>query len=125
MSLKTKRLLIRFIVHLPIIGLLMIALLISNNTSNTSSIAFLGLIVLLYLATLRINPLPGIIERRKIQEVHCWACGEIIKLVDTWACSCNFVTWEPRHAFSPCPNPDCKKTYAWLVCPRCERSIPI
>jgi hypothetical protein len=86
---------------------------------------FFGLLFLVYLVTLRVNPLPRWVEQKVIREAQCPACSEIIDLVNNvWACGCGFQSWEPRHALSICPGPGCGRTFRWLVCPNCEGSIP-
>jgi len=84
---------------------------------------FFAILFLGYAVTLRVNPISRIVERKLVKEAQCPACGEVIDLFNMWSCGCGYLTWQSRHAFSPCPNPKCKKVFSWLVCPRCEGSI--
>lgn len=93
--------------------------LISSLGDNASSAGFFAILLAVYLATLRVNPLPRLLERSVLRETRCPYCGEVIELVSAW--SCGFVAWEPRHGLSACPG--CKKVYDRLQCPRCDASI--
>jgi len=123
MGLKTKRLLIHISCHSVALALFATFILASIAVEDEQAAGVSAMLFLGYAVTLRINPLPRIVERKLLKEAQCPACGEVIDLVSTWSCGCGFLTWEPRHAFSPCPH--CKKVFTWLVCPRCEGSIPI
>ena len=123
MSLKAKRLLIRVSCHSVALTLLAVPILVSMVTEDESAAGFFAMLLLGYAVTLRVNPIPRIVERKVMREAQCPACGEVIDLVSTWSCGCGFLTWETRHAFLPCLN--CKKVFTWLVCPRCEGSIAI
>ena len=122
MNLRTKRLLVRVVCHLPVLTILGTFTFISN-TSGMEISGGLTMLLLLYIATLRVNPLPIVIERKILRIAECPGCGEVIDLVNTWNCGCGFLVWIPRHAFSACPH--CRKAFSWLVCPRCEASIPL
>jgi hypothetical protein len=80
-----------------------------------------GLLLISYLATLKINPLPRIVERRVLRAAECDYCGEWIDMFGIWSCGCGYISWQPRHGLSRCPG--CGKEYVWLQCPRCESSI--
>ncbi len=122
-NIKRKRLLIRLAFHTAALVLLLSASLLAQLIGSPSAAAFFTVIFLGYAITMRANPLPGRIERRLVVETECPNCGETFDLVNNWSCGCGYVTWEPRHAFSPCPH--CKKVFTWLVCPTCEGSIRI
>ena len=122
MNLRTKRLLVRVACHLPVLIAVGIFALIYNLSGREIS-GGLIIFLLLYVATLRVNPLPRVIERKMLRIAECPGCGEVIDLVNTWNCGCGFLVWIPRHAFSSCPH--CRKVFSWLVCPRCEASIPL
>ncbi len=122
MDLKTRRILIRLKIHAPVLTFLAAAAFVGMAAGSLSAAGPFALLFFIYGVTIPINPLPRIWEERTIQDAECPACGQGIDLVNTWSCGCGFVTWVPRHAFSPCPN--CGKVFAWLVCPQCETSIP-
>jgi len=115
--------LLRLGLHSAALLLLIIPILVCTAVGDNPTAALFSLLFLGYVATLRANPLPRIVERRIIKEAQCPYCGEVIDLVGTWSCGCGYLIWESRHAFSPCPH--CKKVFTWLVCPRCEGSIPV
>ena len=121
MSLKAKRQLVRLAVHSVVLAVLLIGIVLSTlsqsqDTTGTLLILFLG-----YAVTVRINPIPRILEQKLISEIGCDVCGEMIDMMGNWQCGCGFVSWELRHALSTCPN--CKKEYEWLQCPRCDQSL--
>lgn len=111
----------RLAFHSIVLASLLIGVLAGALTDNNSVSGLLVLLILGYLVVLRANPLPRLIEKEIIQEIECSACGEAIDLVGNWSCSCGFVTWEPRHALSPCRQ--CKTAFEWVQCPRCEQSL--
>lgn len=121
MSLRAKRFLLRVGVHSLMLVLLFIGLLASALSDDASNTGFFVILVFIYLATLRVNPVPKLLEQWMIQDAECPHCGEVIDLVSIWSCGCGFVTWEPRHGLSACP--DCRKVYDRLQCPRCDASI--
>ena len=121
MTLRMRRFLLRLGIHSVFIMLLLIGILASTLSENASNAGFFVILLAIYLATLRVNPVPKLLEQRMIQDVECPHCGEGIELVGVWSCGCGFVTWEPRHGLSSCP--DCKKVYDRLQCPRCDASI--
>lgn len=123
MGLKRKRQLIGLAYHGAVALILLAGTSLGEATGSPGLLVLSGLVFLAHGLTFRVNPLPRLVQERFIQEAVCPACGEAIDLVQVWNCSCGFVTWEPRHVFSPCPN--CKKQFSWIVCPVCERSIPI
>jgi hypothetical protein len=120
-SLREKRLYLRLGFHAAVMAFFFIFILAGALTDNASSSGFFAILLIGYLATLRLNPLPRLLERRLFKEIECAACGQTIQLMDSWSCGCGFVTWEPRHALSPCPV--CKKEFPWLQCPSCENGI--
>ena len=120
MKIKLKRLLIRIVIHGFSLIVLTILVLVAQDIDEQGPILIL---ILLYLATMRINPLPKLVETRIFRSTVCPACGAVIELENTFTCGCGYFNWEPRHAFSPCRH--CKKVFTWLVCPRCEGSIPL
>ena len=122
MNLRMKRLLIRVVCHLPILIILGVLPFIFKPSGMKMNDGLM-ILLLIYIATLRINPLPTVIERKILRIAECPGCGEVIDLVNTWNCGCGFLVWIPRHAFSSCPH--CRKVFSWLVCPRCEASIPL
>jgi hypothetical protein len=121
MSLRAKRLLLRLAVHSAVLGLAFFGMMLGVLAESGSLAGFFALAFLGYAVTLRVNPLPRLLERGLFQEMGCSSCGQAIYLVNTWTCGCGFITWEPRHGLSNCPH--CKKEYAWLQCPRCEAGI--
>lgn len=121
MSLKTKRLYLRLGLHSTVLTFLLMIMLIGAAVDNASTSGLFAVLFVGYLLTLRVNPLPGLLEIRLIQELQCSACGETIDLMGGWSCGCGFTTWEPRHALSPCPV--CKKEFEWLQCPSCENGM--
>jgi len=123
MSLKGQRLRIRLLVHGGVISVLVTVFLIGSLVRDEATSAFFGFLIILYALTMRINPIPRILERKQINKAECSFCGEVIDLLGNWTCGCGYVTWEPRHALSACPN--CKKEFEWIECPRCEGSIVI
>lgn len=125
LNLKAKRLLVRLGCHGIALCLCYLAMLVDQAMKQPLAAGFFALLLLGWLATLRVNPLPRAVEQRLIKAAQCPACAEIIDLENLWSCGCGFQTWETRHAFSLCPNPSCKKVFSWLVCPTCEASIPL
>ncbi|MFW6174788.1 MAG: hypothetical protein ACOC5K_03330 [Chloroflexota bacterium] len=122
MSLRSRRVLLRVAAHGGATAALLLGIVIAAVADSPGTAFFFGLLLLAYLATMRVNPLPRMLERRQLQELECAACGQIFELTSTWDCGCGFLAWAPRHALSPCPN--CGKTFSWLQCPRCENGIP-
>ena len=124
MDLKTRRILIRLKIHAPVLSFLAAAAFAGMAAGSLSVAGPFALLFFIYGLTMPKNPLPRIWEERTIQDAKCSACGlEGINLTDTWSCSCGFVTYEPRHVFSPCPNPNCRKVCSWIVCSQCGASI--
>ncbi|MFC1865147.1 hypothetical protein ACFLYB_00325 [Chloroflexota bacterium] len=123
MNLRIKRMLIRLVFHSAVLIILGTAALIATAIEGNGIAAFFTGFFLLYAVTVRANPLPEILDKSIFKEGECPACGEVIDLENNWNCGCGYQMWEPRHAFSRCPN--CGKVFSWLVCPRCEGSIPI
>ena len=121
MSLRAKRLLLRVGFHSAVLGILLIFMLVGSLAESPSTSGFFGILLLGYLVTLKVNPLPRLLERKLFQEIECATCGEAIDLVSSWNCGCGFITWQPRHALLPCPV--CKKEFEWLQCPRYENGI--
>ena len=121
MSLKTKRLYLRLGLHSAVLIFLLVIMLIGALVNNGSTSGFFGFLFISYLITVRVNPLPKLLEVRYIQEHQCSACGENVDLMGGWSCGCGFTTWEPRHALAPCPV--CKKEFEWLQCPSCDNGI--
>ena len=121
MSLKAKRQLLRLAVHSVALAVLLIGMVLSTLGQSQGVKAMLLVLLLGYGVTMRINPIPSILEQRLIPEIDCDVCGEVIDMMGHWQCGCGFVSWEPRHGLSTCPN--CRKEYEWLQCPRCERSL--
>jgi len=99
-----------------VLGMLWGQLSASPGAGGFFTLALVG-----YLVTLRINPLPHLVERSLFQEVECFSCGQVTDLVNNWACPCGYYTWQPRHGLSPCAH--CRKVHAWLQCPHCEAGI--
>lgn len=80
-----------------------------------------GLAVLAYIVALRLSRFPWRVQSWIIRDTRCLECGQRIDLVDNWRCGCGYVTWRPRHLFSPCPH--CRKVFRWLICTRCQATI--
>jgi hypothetical protein len=123
MSLKGKRFLLGAYYHGLALILCLAGLLLGEvaRAPALAGLAVLGLLV--HILAFRLDPVGRFIQERLIQQAECPACGDVVDLVDTWSCACGFVTWRPRHAFSPCCN--CGRVMSWIVCPGCEASIPI
>lgn len=121
MSLKAKRVSLRLGFHSTVLVLLFIIMLTGTLAENPSVAGFFAILFVGYLVTLRVNPLPRLLEKRILQELECSACGETMDLLGSWSCGCGFTTWELRHALSPCPV--CQREFEWLQCPRCENGI--
>ncbi|MCI0438177.1 MAG: hypothetical protein L0177_03495 [Chloroflexi bacterium] len=121
MSLRIKRQLLRVALHGGALAALLLGALAGALAESQEASGIFALLFLAYLATLRVNPLPRLLERKLIQQVECDYCGEVMNMVGVWSCGCGFVTWQPRHGLSACP--DCGKVYARLQCPRCDASI--
>jgi hypothetical protein len=121
MSLRARRFLLRLGIHSAMLILLFIGALASALSDNASNAGFFVILLVIYLATLHVNPVPRMLEQSILKDTRCPYCGEVIELVSYWSCGCGYVSWEPRHGLSPCP--DCKKVYDRLQCPRCDASI--
>lgn len=121
MSLKTKRLCLRLGLHSAVLTFLLIIMFIGVLVDNVSTSGFFAVLFVGYLVTLRVNPLPGLLEKRLLRVLECSACGETIDLMSNWSCGCGFTTWEVRYALSPCPV--CKREFEWLQCPSCENGM--
>lgn len=122
-NVRRKRLMIRIACHSSVLALLFFLSLLMLAIGAESVACLLFIIFLGYLITIPINPIPKLVEVRAIQEAVCLDCGEMMDLVGVYSCGCGYLSWQPRHAFLPCVN--CKRTFAWLVCGRCEASIVI
>ena len=123
MSLRSRRQSLTLALHLAVALLCACGMVAGLASDHEDVFVLSGVTLLGYVLTLRLNPLPRLVASRIIRQTECPACGQVIDLVGIWRCGCGFVTWRPRHAFSPCPN--CGKIFRWLVCPSCEASIPI
>ena len=121
MSLRLRRRLLRGVCHASILLLLTLAMSWAQAVGDDGGMRAWAGLSLLWLLTFRINPLPGIVSVWLFRQTTCGECGEAMDLVNYWRCGCGYVTWQPRHAFSPCPH--CRKVFRWLVCPRCGASI--
>jgi hypothetical protein len=124
-SVRTKRFWVGAAYYGALVVLCYAAIAIGEITGAHIVSALAILILLGHVLAFRVNPLIRLIQESVIREAECPACGEVIPLVQTWSCSCGFVTWQPRHAFSPCPNADCGKTVGWIDCPNCLASVTI
>ena len=109
--------------HGALMSLCLVGMLLGDALGNVALVSIAALILVGDLLTIRLNPSTRMIQESAIRDAECPACGEAIDLVQTWSCPCGFVTWRPRHAFSPCPN--CRKVLSWIVCPVCDASIPV
>ena len=123
MSLKQQRILIRLAFHGAVVFVLLVFVLITAAVGAPGVGAVFGLLLIAYLATMRVNPIPRRIEQERIRQHRCTACGAVFDLVGTWNCRCGFVSWQPRHAFAPCPH--CHGSFAFLRCPRCEQGAEV
>lgn len=121
MTLRGKRVLLRLVVHGTVTVVALLGILLGQLSASPDTIGLFGLALLGYLVTLRINPLPGLVERNLYQEVECSSCGQVVELVNNWTCGCGFQTWQPRHGLAPCLH--CHKVYDWLQCPHCDAGI--
>ncbi|MCI0439177.1 MAG: hypothetical protein L0177_08615 [Chloroflexi bacterium] len=121
MSLRAKRIILRIAFHSGVMLFVFIGVIAGALADNAGTSGFFALALVAYLATMRVNPLPKLLERKLLQVAECSACGEAVALVGTWSCRCGFSTWEPRHALSPCPV--CKRDFEWVHCPRCDSGI--
>ena len=121
MSLRSRRFVLRLGLHSVVLVVLLIGAVIGTVSESQGASVLFGLLLLAYLVTLRANPLPRLLETRLFQDAECSACGQTIDLVGTWSCGCGLVTWEPRHALSPCRQ--CKTAFEFVQCPRCEQSL--
>ena len=122
-SLRAKRIRLRVGFHSGVLAPLLLFSLISGLAGEDGMAAFFGIGFVLYLLTLRVNPLPRWLEPKLFQEAECSFCGQRFDLTGTWSCRCGFVTWEPKYALSPCPH--CKGVFKWLDCPSCGASIVV
>jgi hypothetical protein len=123
MSLRARRILLRVGVHSAVLAPLLLFSIISGLAGDDGMAAFFAIGFVLYVVTLRVNPLPNFLELKLFQEAECSFCGQRFELTGTWSCRCGFVTWEPRYALFPCPH--CKGVFEWLDCPRCGASIVV
>lgn len=122
-SLKRQRLLIRLVFHGAVIFVLSVITLIAAALEVDTVVAIFGLTLFAYLLTMRLNPIPIRLELALVWNHECVACGAVFDLVDTWSCRCGYVSWQPRHAFSPCPH--CHGTFEFLQCPKCEQGVGV
>lgn len=123
MSLRTKRGLIQMAYHGAVGLVCLIGIAAGEALGNPDLSILWAIVAVAHGLTFNFNPIPRFIQQELIRSAECPACGEIIDLIQTWDCSCAYVSWEPRHAFAPCP--ECRRTFRWLVCPNCEASINI
>ncbi len=121
MTLRSRRILLRAGLHGGVIAVLFLGALVGALAGSGGTSGFFFVVMLGYVATLRVNPLPRLFERQLLQKIECPACGQVMEMVSTWSCGCGFDTWEPRHALAPCPN--CGKSFAWLQCPSCQNGM--
>ena len=71
MSLRVvKRQLLRLAIHGALLMALLIGALIATIAGSEGGSAFFGLLVLAYALTLRVNPLPRVVERCLIHDVE-------------------------------------------------------
>jgi len=122
-TIKKKRLLIMTIYYGTVTVVCLAGIGLGEACAFQDLSLFAILVLIGHVLTFRLNPLPQVFQERHIQQAECPACGETFDLINTWTCSCGYVTWRPRHAFSPCPH--CKKIFRWLVCPQCDASVVI
>ena len=80
--------------HALALLLLYIALLATAAVGQSSTAGFFGLLLVGYLLTFRVNPLPKKVEVSAIKEAECPTCGETIDFDNMWNCGCGFVKWE-------------------------------
>jgi len=122
-SLRMRRLVVGVAYHGVLVILCFAGIVLGEATGNPALSGLAALVLVGHALTFRLNPLGRMIHESLIGEADCPACGEVIDLVQIWTCSCGFVTWQPRHAFSLCPS--CRRVLSWIVCPACETSIPM
>lgn len=122
-ELRSRRLLLRVVLHGAISLTLLGVVLVAVTLEAPGLAGLVSLALLVYLATLRVNPLPRLVERSLLQREVCSACGAVFDLMGTWACGCGFVSWHPRHVLSPCPN--CGRTFSFVECPNCAGGIRV
>ena len=121
MSLRMKRRLFTFTFHGLASLLCLLGVVMGLSANSDSLTGFSLLILVVYVLTLRLNPLPRLILSRLIQQVTCEECGEVMDLSNTWSCHCGYVSWVHRSAWAPCRN--CSGVFKYIVCPRCDASI--
>jgi len=121
MTLKMKRNLVALLYHGTIVLTTVGGSMLGIAMSSQDITLLFSAILFLHLLTFRLNPLGRLIQEKMIQEAECPGCGYMIDLVNLWKCHCGFTVYEPRHAFSPCPN--CGKVFSWIDCPYCDTSI--
>ena len=117
MTLRSKRRLLALALHVTIMAILYAGMILSATSGRENLFVFSGVAFFGYALTLRVNPLPGLLQCSIIRQTDCPDCGQVIDLVGVWRCGCGFRTWRPRHAFSPCRS--CGKIFRWVVCPNC------
>lgn len=109
--------------HLAVIVLGLAGLLIASAAGSGATATVFLLALLVYLAAIRRNPLPGALARALIKRTPCAACGAELGLEDHWGCSCGYTAPRERHAFAACS--ECQRRFTWIECPHCAASLPV
>lgn len=121
MSPRMKRRLYTAMLHGVVVLLCLLGVIVGSSLENEKLPVIFFLILVLYVLTIRLNPLPRMILTRIIGRVTCRECGEVIDLTNTWSCHCGYMSWVPRSALAPCRN--CSVIFEFIVCPRCSAAI--
>ena len=84
MGVRGRRLLVRVAFHSLALAAIVLCFWASRGGEDAAQAAFFAFLCFAYLFTMRINPLPGLIERAVMREASCPHCGEKMKI---WQCS--------------------------------------
>ena len=123
MSLRTRRQLLGLAGSAVVFSICVVGMYLGGRSGDDDLAGISALVLLSFVIVQRLSPYPWRMQSWLIHEARCAECGQVIDLVDFWQCGCGFVTWHPRHVFSPCPH--CRKVFRWIICPSCEASISL
>lgn len=122
-SLEARRVRLRLLYHLAVLGPLGLATALAPLAQVEGLATAASMLALLHLLVARLAAPVRLLERAVLKEQACPACNYRIPLRNWWRCPCGFVGFRERHVLAPCRN--CGREFAWLTCPHCEVQIPL
>ncbi|MGB7290944.1 MAG: hypothetical protein WBD99_02060 [Thermodesulfobacteriota bacterium] len=116
MGIRSKK---RLITLGYVIGSTALLALIAGGSGSEGATVFFGFLIIINL--IASYWITRYLHKSLIAVAQCSSCGTMLDLVGKWKCTCGYVA--QRHVFDKCKN--CKGTFGYIPCPKCEVAIDI